>query len=187
MKPVHAVKPGVMSCWKVHKKPSPIALFQGRPLRVPSAERCFRTGSDPKRWFAEWAKELSIGRKDRAWHEMHTLIDIFCQAGRHDQLNMGALACMVLVSRRFPQFTEACAHGADADNCPSAKHFSGSSSLDLVPPQMRSHASRLSRQEAELEHLRARAETHAAGASSGVGAAAAAVLVGGLPGNVESW
>ena len=101
---------------------------------------------------------------------------------------MGALACMVLVSRRLPQFTEACAHGADADNWASAKHFSGSSSsLDLVPPKMRSYASRLSRQEAELEQLRARAETHAAGASSGVGAAGDAVLVGGLPGNVEPW
>ena len=95
---------------------------------------------------------------------------------------------MVLVSRRFQQFSEACAHGADADNWASAKHFSGSSSsLDLVPPKMRSYASRLSREEAELEHLRARAETHAAGASHRVGAAAAAVLVGGLPGNAEPW
>ena len=47
---------------------------------------------------------------------------------------------------------------------------------------MRSYASRLSREEAELENLRARAKTHAAGASLGVGAAAAAVLFGGLPG-----
>ena len=43
---------------------------------------------DPKRWFAEWAQELSLGRKDRAWHEMHTLRDIFCPAGWYDQLNM---------------------------------------------------------------------------------------------------
>ena len=103
---------------------------------------------------------------------MHTPIDIFCQAGCYAQLNMGALACMELVSRRLQQNTEACAHGADAPNWASAKHFSGSSSsLDLVPQEMRSYASRLSRDEAELEHLRARAKTKAAGASTGVGAA----------------
>ena len=44
---------------------------------------------------------------------------------------------------------------------------------------MRSYASRLSPEEAEHEHLRARAKTHSGGASPGVGAAAAAVLVGG--------
>ena len=80
-------------------------------------------------------EEFSIEWKDRAWHEMHTLMDIFCQAGCYDQLNMGALACMELVNRRLQQYTEACAHGADAPNSASAKHVSGSSSsLDLVPP-----------------------------------------------------
>ena len=53
---------------------------------------------------------------------------------------------------------------------------------DSSCPEMRSHVSRLSREEAELEGLRARSKTHAAGASPGVGAAAAAALVGGLPG-----
>ena len=70
---------------------------------------------------------------------MHTLIAIFYQARCYDQLNMGALACMELVSRRPQQYTEAFAHGPDAPNWASAKHFSGSSaSLDLVPPEMRS-------------------------------------------------
>ena len=134
---------------------------------------------DPKRWFAEWTKELSIGREDRAWHEMHTLTDVFNQAGCDDQLNMGALACMELVSRRLQQHTEAYAHGADAVDWARAKLFSAAPPLlTLVPPKMRSCAGRISREEAELEHLRATAKTHAAGASPGVGAA---VLVGGLP------
>ena len=62
-----------------------------------------QNGDDPKRWFAEWAEELSVRRKDRAWHEMHTLIDIFFQVGCYDQLNMGALAYMELVSRRLQE------------------------------------------------------------------------------------
>ena len=90
---------------------------------------------------------------------------------------------MELVSRRLQQHTEACAHGADRTNWARAKHFSSSSSsLDLVPPETRSCASRLSREEVELEHSRARSKTHAAGASPGVVAAAAAALVGGLSG-----
>ena len=81
-------------------------------------------------------EELSTEWKDRAWHEMHTLMDIFYQAGCYDQLNMGAMACMELVNHRLQQYTEAQAHGADAPNWASAKHFSGSSSsLDLVPPR----------------------------------------------------
>ena len=92
---------------------------------------------------------------------------------------MGASACLELASRRPQQYTEAFAHGPYAPNWASAKHFSGSSSsLNLVPPKMRSYASHLSREETKLEHLRATAKTHAAGASPGV---CAAVLVGGLP------
>ena len=105
-----------------------------------------QNGVDPKRRFAEWAKELSFGRKDRASHKMHTLKNIFHQAGCNDQLNMGASACLELASRRPQQYTEAFAHEPDAANWASAKHFSGSSSsLNLVPPKMRSYASHLSR------------------------------------------
>ena len=69
---------------------------------------------------------------------MNTLIDIFYLAGCYDQLNMGALACMELVSRRLQQYTEANPHGTDAPNWAGAKHISGvSSSLDLVLPEMR--------------------------------------------------
>ena len=47
-------------------------------------------------------------------------------------------------------------------------------------PEMRSCASRLSSEEAELENLHARSKAQAAGASLGVEAAAATALVGGL-------
>ena len=77
------------------------SVVSGLAAALIICRKMLQNGSDPKRWFAEWAKELSIRRKDRAWHEMHTLIDIFYQAGCYDQLNMGALACMELVSRRF--------------------------------------------------------------------------------------
>ena len=158
------------------------SVIAGPPTCLQVCRKMLQSGGDPKRWFAEWTKELSLSRKDRAWHEVSNLIDILYQGGCYDQLNMGALASMELVSRRLQQYTEAYAHGADCPNWASAKHFSGSSSsLDLVPPEMRSFASRLSKEEAELEHLRARARAPGAGASPGPGAAAAAAAAGGLP------
>ena len=87
------------------------SVVSGTPTALPVCRKMFQNGSDPKRWFAEWAKELSIGRKDRAWHEMHTLTDMFHQAGCDVQLNMGALACMELVSRRLQEHTGPRARG----------------------------------------------------------------------------
>ena len=66
---------------------------------------------------------------------------------------MGALACMELVSRRLQQYTVAHAHGADASNWARAKHFSGSSSsLDLVPLEVRSYTGRLSGERGARTH-----------------------------------
>ena len=108
------------------------SVVSGLATALTTCRKMLQNGGDPKRWFAEWAKELPIGRKDRAWHEMHTMIDIFYQAGCYDQLNMGALACMELVSRRLQQYSEACAHGADAPNWASAKSTSLAGGLLLT-------------------------------------------------------
>ena len=116
---------------------------------------------------------------------MHTLTDIFHQAGCHDQLNLGALAVpwdwSVVV---YNNKTEACAHGADAPNWASAKHFSGSSSsLDLVPPEKRSYASRPSREQAELETPASESEnTRSRRQPRGRRPRLLQFLVGGLPG-----
>ncbi|CAK0791289.1 unnamed protein product [Prorocentrum cordatum] len=59
-----------------------------------------------------------------------------------------------------PACLEAYAHGADHANWAAAKHPAGTTNpLDLVPEALRSYASRLSKEEHELEALRARAKT----------------------------
>ncbi len=139
-------------------------------------------GGQPKLWFAEWAKETGISRRDRAWHEVNSLIEALYVAGTYDQLNVGASVALEVIARRLLQYVEAYAHGADNPNWSSAKHFAGTrSALDLVPEEMRSYASRLSKEEAESESLRAKARSPAAAGGSGSGAAAAAALAGGLP------
>ena len=80
MKQVRVWEPGVMSCWKVHKKPFSDSVVSGPATALTVCRKMLQNGSDPKR-FAEWVKELSFGRADRAWHEMHALKDIFYQTG----------------------------------------------------------------------------------------------------------
>ena len=111
MEPVHAPK----------RETFCDSVVSGPATALTVCRKMLQNLGDPKRWFAEWAKELSIGRVNRAWHEMHTPIDIFYQAGCCDQLNMGALACMELFSRRLQQHTKTFAHEPDTSNCASAK------------------------------------------------------------------
>ena len=120
------------------------------------------------------------GRKDRAWHEMHTLIDIFFQAGCYDQLNM----CMELVSRRLQQHTEACAHGADRPQLAPCETLLQQQLLSRPGAPRDAIVCESSQQGGggAIEHSRARSKTQAAGASPGVVAEAAAALVGGRSG-----
>ena len=118
MKPVHTSERGVMSCWN---ETFPDSVVSGPATALTVCRKMLHNRGDRKRWFAGWAEELSIGRKDRASHEMHTLTVIFYQSGCNDQLNMGALACMELVSRRLQQHTKTFAHEPDTSNCASAK------------------------------------------------------------------
>ena len=123
-----------------------------------ACRKMLQKGGEPRRFFADRAKEL-------AWGRMITLIDVFYHARCCDLRYIEAQACMGPVSRRLHHYTEACAHGVDAPICASAKHFSCvSPSLYLVPPGMQSCASRLRKEKAEPEGLRARAKTYVVGA-----------------------
>ena len=112
---VHTSKRGVRSCWKETFCDS---VVSGPATALTVCRKMLQNGGDRKRWFAQWAREFFIGRKDRASHEMHTLMAMFYQAGCYDQLNMGASACMELVSRRLQQHVETFAHGVDAPTGP---------------------------------------------------------------------
>ncbi|CAK0895503.1 unnamed protein product, partial [Prorocentrum cordatum] len=89
------------------------AGLKGPPVCLAICRKFFKRGGDPKAWFAEWAREVGIARKDRSWHEVECLIEALWQAGTFDQLNMGAVAALEVVPRRLLQCVEACAKGAD--------------------------------------------------------------------------
>ncbi|CAK0910262.1 unnamed protein product, partial [Prorocentrum cordatum] len=161
------------------------AGLKGPPVCLAICRKFFKHGGDPKAWFAEWAREVGIARKDRSWHEVECLIEALWQSGTFDQLNMGAVAALEAVSRRLLQYVEACAKGADNPNWSAAKHFSATTSaLDLVPEDVRMYAARRAREEAELESVRARARQPGAAAHAGADATAAATPAGAPPSQV---
>ncbi|CAK0861934.1 unnamed protein product [Prorocentrum cordatum] len=173
--------------WRKVVQESTQEIFSDSSIRGPPAcleicRKMYRHGGTPKMWFQEWCKEQGVTRKDRAYHEVQTLIEVLYLAGTYDQLNMGALASLEVVSRRLLQYVEAYAHGAENANWGAAKHLGGTTNpLDLVPDALRSYASRLSKEEQELEALRMRSRVPGAAPADGAGAAAAAVASGGLP------
>ena len=90
---------------------------------------------------------------------------------------------MKLISPRLLQHVEARAHVADNPNWSSAKHFVGTSSAtDMVPVELPTHASCLTKEEAELEAFRMNARTPGASSQPRPCAASAATLTGGLLG-----
>eukprot|EP00959_Pyramimonas_sp_CCMP1952_P379423 7947500-Pyramimonas_sp.AAC.1 len=92
----------------------------------------YRHGGAPKIWFQVRCKETGISRRDRAYHEVQTLIECLYLAGTYDQANMGALASLEVIARRLLQHTEAYARGADHANWAAAKHLAGTTNpLDL--------------------------------------------------------
>ncbi|CAK0906248.1 unnamed protein product, partial [Prorocentrum cordatum] len=167
--------------WRKVVQESTQEIFSDSSIRGPPAcleicRKMYRHGGTPKMWFQEWCKEQGVTRKDRAYHEVQTLIEVLYLAGTYDQLNMGALASLEVVSRRLLQYVEAYAHGAENANWGAAKHLGGTTNpLDLVPDALRSYASRLSKEEQELEALRMRSRVPGAAPADGAGAAAAAL------------
>ncbi|CAK0843751.1 unnamed protein product [Prorocentrum cordatum] len=128
------------------------------PARLEARRMMCRHGGAPEIWFQERRKEAGISRRDRAYHEVQTLIECLYLAGACDQVNMGELASLEVVARRLLQCAGACARGADRANWAAAKHLAGTTNpQDLVPDALRSFASRRSKEERELEALRARA------------------------------
>ncbi|CAK0800111.1 unnamed protein product, partial [Prorocentrum cordatum] len=116
--------------WRKVVQESTQEVFSDSSLRGPPAclevrRKMYRHGGMPKIWFQEWCKETGISRRDRAYHEVQTLIECLYLAGTYDQVNMGALASLEVIARRLLQHTEACAHGADHANWAAAKHLAG--------------------------------------------------------------
>ena len=104
------------------------AGLRGPPASLAICGKFFKHGGSPKVWFPEWAREVGITRKERAWHAVECLIEAPRQAGSFDQLNTGTIAALEAIARRLLPHAEACAKGAGNSNWSAAKHFSATTS-----------------------------------------------------------
>ncbi|CAK0901765.1 unnamed protein product, partial [Prorocentrum cordatum] len=79
--------------WRKVVQESTQEVFSDSSLRGPPAcpevcRKMYRHGGTPEIWFQEWCEETGISRRDRAYHEVQTLIECLCLAGTYDQVNM---------------------------------------------------------------------------------------------------
>ena len=64
-------------------------------------------GGDPSNWMMQLAREEHIVATDRTWHELQVLTGVLQAAGTYDQLNLGLLASLEIVSRRIQAIADA--------------------------------------------------------------------------------
>jgi hypothetical protein len=135
----------------------------------------------PQVWFIDICRELHLGKRDRLYHEMKTLVDALEASGTYDQLNVGSLLTLEYLARRLIGLVEAHSNGVDAPNWSLARHItSGRSPLDLLSKGFRTEVTRKAKDELEIENFRTRVASGKGGGAHTTGAAAL-VGVGGLP------
>ena len=150
---------------------SPVA---GPPSCLTVWKQMQHHGGNAKLWMHPWMKELGVSGKDCLYHEVSTLVEIPYQGGTYDQLNVGAVASLEIVSRRLTAIVEATPKGLDSLNWETARHYTGTSTVfDLAPHELRAYATRAPKDEAEIDSMRTRGRY--------VARTGEAVAVGGLP------
>ena len=101
-----------------------------------------------------WCREKQIDSKDRTYHEMRTLVDCIYFAAVYDQLNIGALASLEVISRRVHAIVDAYAAGP-RPQWTLAKHLTGATAAeDVVSAELRTYAAKLAREESEMYSAR---------------------------------
>ena len=121
---------------------------------------------------------LRISRKDRVYHEMRVLVNVFGYGGTYDQINLGALVSMEVVCRRLQSLAEAYDRGVDQRSWDVAQYIGVNDVGDLLTQEQRHEANRKARDKLELDKFRQRAAHHT---EEEPGFAAGSVEAGGLP------
>ena len=129
--------------------------LEGPRSTVHLCKHAERHGRSPTGFLEKWARSKKVEETDRVFYELKTLMDILETGGSYDQLNLGALACMEVCSRRAQTIFDAYEVNPSKPNFESARYFSGQGSIsDAVSPELRSFVARRARDDAEVEKQR---------------------------------
>ena len=115
---------------------------------------------------------------DRSVHELRVIAEVLELAAQYDQVNMGALACMERLGRRWQAILEAHSKDPMQPDYDAAEAFSGTVNRRVcVAPSLRAHVAKEMRDDAEIDKQRSttREPRVGAGFRRGKGGAADAV------------
>jgi hypothetical protein len=114
-------------------------------------QMCRVTG-DPLRWLERWLHEKGFSDTERLAHEMRPLCEILHHAATYDQLNLGGTACLEVAARRLQAIVDAHAVSASRPNWSVARYYGSSvNTLDVSSEAMKKYATRMAKDEWDLQ------------------------------------
>ncbi|CAK0856481.1 unnamed protein product, partial [Prorocentrum cordatum] len=134
----------------------PDAKVDGPPGALHMCKHMERHGGDPRLWLDLFIRMKGLGQGDRVVHELRTIVEALYQGGVYDQLNMGGLMMVEVLTRRV-----AAVVGAYADpskpSWTNARFFEGVSSVeDVSGPELRGYVHRRAKGQREMEQAQNR-------------------------------
>ena len=148
--------------WRMAVQESSSLVYEDCPLPGPLsclsfAKNTTRTGGDPRLWLQLWCREKRLESTDRTVHELRTLTEAIYMAGTYDQLNLGGVLALEILSRRVHAIVEAYAGGASRPHWGLAKFLTCEASAeDAVSSELRSYAAKRAKEESDIYGSRGR-------------------------------
>ncbi|CAK0855470.1 unnamed protein product, partial [Prorocentrum cordatum] len=147
------------------EEPITAVEVQGPPGTLHLARFIERYGGDPRRWWQGFARDHSISKTDRVYHEMTNLTESPKLFGEYDQLNLGASAGIEKLTRRICGVIDAYATGGGVPSWKMAGVYEGeANSIDAIAPALRKWGLTKVKDQNELEQARSRHPRPADGA-----------------------
>jgi len=113
----------------------------------------------PSLWLERHLQTEGWSSTDRSVHELRVLAEVLELAAQYDQLNLGSLACMERLCRRWQAILEAHTRDPAQPDYEAAEAFSGTVNRRVcVAPSLRAHVAREMRDEAEIDKQRVKAK-----------------------------
>ena len=137
----------------------PDAKVDGPPGALHMCKHMERHGGDPRLWLDLFIRMKGLGQGDRVVHELRTIVEALYQGGTYDQLNMGGLMMVEVLTRRVAAVVDAYADPSKP-SWTNARYFEGVSSVeDVSGPELRGYVHRRAKEQHEMEQAQNRART----------------------------
>ncbi|CAK0901919.1 unnamed protein product [Prorocentrum cordatum] len=137
----------------------PDAKVDGPPGALHMCKHMQRHGGDPRLWLDLFIRMKGLGQGDRVVHELRAIVEALYQGGVYDQLNMGGLMMVEVLSRRVAAVVDAYADPSKP-SWTNARFFEGVSSVeDVSGPELRGCVHQRAKEQHEMEQAQNRART----------------------------